>query len=59
MRFRRTRESVTDAVSMVEHGGDAIETEAIEPKFGHEIVQIRQEEPENLGLVIVEQAAVP
>ena len=44
---------------MVEHGGDAVEPEAVEPKDVDPHPQVGQQEPEDLPLEVVEEARVP
>ena len=44
---------------MVEHGGDAVEPEAIEPEDVDPHPQVGQQEPEDLPLEVVEEARVP
>ena len=44
---------------MVEHGGDAVEAEAVEVVLGHPELQVGQQEVQNAGLAVVEALGAP
>ena len=47
------------AVVMVEHGGHAVEAEAVEMVFGHPEFQVAQQEVDDAGLSVVEALGAP
>ena len=49
----------TQAVVVIEHGGDAVEAEAVEMEFVEPVLTVGQEEVYHLVLAIVEAEAVP
>ena len=49
----------TQTMVMVEHGGDTVETEAVEVVLGHPELQIAEQEVQNAGLAIVEALGAP
>ena len=52
-------ERLTQSVTVVQHGCDAVETESVEMEFLEPILAVAQQEVDNLILAIVEAEAVP
>jgi hypothetical protein len=52
-------EVAAESMIEVEHGGDAIEAEAIELEFLDPVAAVREQEMEDGGLAVIEAAAVP
>jgi hypothetical protein len=53
------REAEVDAVVVVEHGGDAVEAEAVEAQLLHPVAQVGEQVAQRLVAAVVEQAGVP